>query len=66
MTASEIAALSGITERTIRRRIVEWQQSGRFVVRVIPPPFGKGRTRYVVDATEDELLFALAGLPMAA
>jgi hypothetical protein len=31
-------------------------------VRVVPPPFGRGRTRYVVDATPDRVLLVVAGL----
>lgn len=66
MSASEIAALLGVSERTARRYIVEWSESSLLPVRVIPPPFGRGRTRYVVDADAETVLLALNGLPMAA
>jgi hypothetical protein len=62
MFASEIAALLNVTERTARRYLVGWLASGALPVRVVPPPFGRGRTRYVVDATPDRVLLVVAGL----
>lgn len=65
MTVDDVARLLGWSRSYAAERVREWHQSQRLRVR-IERTGGRGRPRYVVDTTEDELLLALAGLPMAA
>ena len=64
MTVDDVARLLGWSRSHAAERVREWHRSQRFAVRI--ERHGRGRPRYVVDATADELLYALAGLPMAA
>lgn len=65
MSASEIAALLGVSERTAQRYIREWRASGLLPIRAERSD-APGRPRYVVDADADTVLLTLNGLPMAA
>ncbi len=65
MTASEIAALLGVSERTAQRYMREWREAQTLPVRTEWTD-ARGRPRHIVDATADEVLLVVAGLAMAA
>lgn len=64
MTVDDVARLLGIARSSAHERV-----RGLYASQIVPVRIerhGRGRPRYVVGATADELLYALAGLPMAA
>lgn len=65
MTVDDVARLLGIARSSAHERVRGLYASQTVPVR-IERTGARGRPRYVVDATEDELLFALNGLLLAA
>lgn len=64
MTVDDVARLLDIVRSSAHERVRRLYASQAVPVRI--ERHGRGRPRYVVDATEDELLFALNRLPLAA
>lgn len=65
MTVDDVARVLNRSRSTAHEYVRQWHASGAVPVR-IERTGARGRPRYVVDATPDELLYALAGVPMAA
>lgn len=65
MTVDDVARVLNRSRSTAHEYVREWHSNGLVPVRV-ERTGSRGRPRYVVDATPDELLFALNGLPLAA
>lgn len=65
MTVDDVARVLNRSRSTAHEYVREWHRSGLVSVRV-ERTGARGRPRYVVDATPDELLYALVGVSMAA